>query len=304
MEIPAENSTHNILYPSNNTSTSQKSKRTRTRPRTRRQRPESGNADDGAGTDEPPLSSDPGQLQKDGNRTRRPPRAPRNGEGSNSGQINSAGLETVSSSAPTPNGTVPSFDARPRNKNPRPPNRPKQSDTNSTPTSTSTTGAKDPNTRIRTRGRGAKFNAGLTDPAHASSNTPPTSSTSKYTLPGPTKDDLTSTLIHGLRTPPYQDCPICFNAIRPEQPTWSCSPSATAGDGHENANAQCCWTTFHLKCIRSWAGKSVKEIVDAWRARGEERGGEWRCPGCQSKREMVPNGYWFDLNIRLSFSSC
>ncbi|KAG1811846.1 uncharacterized protein BJ212DRAFT_1448349 [Suillus subaureus] len=94
----------------------------------------------------------------------------------------------------------------------------------------------------------------------------------------PLADDLTSTLTHALSTHPYPDCPICFNPIRPEQHTWSCSTS------DPSENLQCCWTTFHLKCIRAWASKSVKDLQDAWRARGEERTGEWRCPGCQAKR--------------------
>lgn len=151
--------------------------------------------------------------------------------------------------------------------------------------------------------RAAKFNAGLTDAS--TEETQPTASKSErsYTYKGatPKAGSLTATLIHGLKTPPYSDCPICFAAIHPAQPTWSCSPSQSfhipdenghSEEGKEEASAQCCWTTFHLKCIRSWAGKSVKDIVDAWRARGEERGGEWRCPGCQTKRTHVPSGYW------------
>ena len=100
-------------------------------------------------------------------------------------------------------------------------------------------------------------------------------------------DNLTSTLIHSLSTPPYSDCPICFNAIHPAQPTWSCSPSSDKLD----VTAQCCWTTFHLKCVRSWASKSVREVADARLARGEEVIGDWRCPGCQLKRDTVPGGY-------------
>ncbi|KAF8872738.1 hypothetical protein BD779DRAFT_1613762 [Infundibulicybe gibba] len=108
----------------------------------------------------------------------------------------------------------------------------------------------------------------------------------------PVPDDLTSTLIHALRTPPYPDCPICFSSIHPSQPVWSCSPSIPVITIGPDVAAQYCWTTFHMKCIRAWAGKSVREVQDAWRARGEERGGEWRCPGCQGKREEVPNDYW------------
>ena len=152
----------------------------------------------------------------------------------------------------------------------------------------------------RTGRRGANFNAGLTEPSSiqgsVNQSSPSIKTTEKYKIPKP--HDLTSTLIHDLSSPPYPDCPICFSAINPFQPTWSCSPnipiSASANDENQrdNENAPCCWTTFHVKCIRSWAVKSVKEVADAWQARGEERRGEWRCPACQTKREIVPSGYW------------
>lgn len=83
---------------------------------------------------------------------------------------------------------------------------------------------------------------------------------------------------------------ICFNPILPGQPSWSCSPK-------EEKDAQLCWNTFHLKCIKPWAEKSVKDTEDAWKARGEERKGEWRCPGCQSKRELVPRKYWWVVDL-------
>jgi len=139
--------------------------------------------------------------------------------------------------------------------------------------------------------RGAKFGGKLTHPESTTETRP----ADKYkTKVGPIGDDLASTLIHALSTPPYPDCPICFSPIHPAQPTWSCSPSSPTVVG-ENEEVQYCWTTFHVKCIRSWASKSVKDVADAWRARGEERNGDWRCPGCQSKREAVPTGYWYIL---------
>ncbi|KAH7882494.1 hypothetical protein F5I97DRAFT_1910820 [Phlebopus sp. FC_14] len=115
--------------------------------------------------------------------------------------------------------------------------------------------------------------------------------------PAPTGDDLTSTLTRVIRTSPFPDCLICFSPIRPEHPTWSCSPSASHddvlfGNGTEDKPpSQCCWTTFHLKCIRSWAEKSMRDLAEAWRSRGEARPGEWRCPGCQAKRLEVPRTY-------------
>ena len=106
----------------------------------------------------------------------------------------------------------------------------------------------------------------------------------------PVGDDLTSTLTHALRTPPFADCSICFSSIRPEQATWSCSPPLGLDDKDVDGS-QCCWNTFHLKCIRAWAEKSVKELEEAWRARGESRPGEWRCPGCRATRQAVPHTY-------------
>jgi transcriptional repressor NF-X1 len=147
------------------------------------------------------------------------------------------------------------------------------------------------------RRKWGKFNAELTDPASSVNLPAPSSQRTidilpSYSIVPPGKSDLATTLIHGLCTPPYSECPICFNAILPTQPTWSCSPSFVARDGKDDANVQCCWATFHFHCVKSWATKSIKEIVDAWRARGEERNGEWRCPACQLKRQSVPSGYW------------
>lgn len=167
--------------------------------------------------------------------------------------------------------------------------------------------------------RAAKFNPNLTTEAQ-----PPTSRevtteekkpSERYRRALPKGDDLTSTLIRTLSSAPYPDCLICFAPIHPAQPTWSCSPlipTAVASDDEKEARdggsrladtAQCCWTTFHLKCIRSWASKSVKDVADAWRARGEERQGNWRCPGCQSKRVTVPNIYWYVFSFLVRISS-
>lgn len=104
----------------------------------------------------------------------------------------------------------------------------------------------------QTSRRGAKFNASLTEPSTEPSSSPiSTKHYNKYQVSNPKGEDLTSTLIHALSTPPYPDCPICFAAIYPAQSTWSCSPSHAThtfdGDSKENENSQCCWTTFHFK---------------------------------------------------------
>ena len=166
--------------------------------------------------------------------------------------------------------------------------------------------------RSKGKGRAARFQRDLTEPSRPAAweaKEEPSSSTSRYHRDLPKADDLTSRLTRELSVRPYADCLICFAAIHPMQPTWSCSPllpiSAATDDedGGKSGNvppraaesAQCCWTTFHLKCIRSWAEKSVRDLEAAWRARGEERKGEWRCPGCQSKRSAIPASYWYVL---------
>ncbi|TRM63412.1 hypothetical protein BD626DRAFT_568818 [Schizophyllum amplum] len=58
------------------------------------------------------------------------------------------------------------------------------------------------------------------------------------------------------------------------QPIWSCSPNLIVITEGE---AQYCWTIFHSKCIRSWASKSVKETTEFWRARTQDKPGDWRC---------------------------
>ncbi|KAF9445356.1 hypothetical protein P691DRAFT_710436 [Macrolepiota fuliginosa MF-IS2] len=144
--------------------------------------------------------------------------------------------------------------------------------------------------------RRAKFQGKLTENDGSSNARSASRPSERYrTKPNTSaSDDLTSRLIRELSFPPYPDCPICFSSIYREQPIWSCSPSISTILPHDaEGPPQYCWTTFHLKCIRSWASKSVKDIEDAWRARGEEgRSGDWRCPGCQAKREVVPKVYW------------
>lgn len=104
-------------------------------------------------------------------------------------------------------------------------------------------------------------------------------------------DDLTSRLIHDLRTPPFLDCAICYNPIRPHQPTWSCSPNTPAIPTEGSQQAQYCWTTLHLKCVRSWASKSIADVRQAYEARGENKPGEWLCIGCRAKRMVEPTLY-------------
>lgn len=97
------------------------------------------------------------------------------------------------------------------------------------------------------RSRKKQFGARLTDNASPAF----TRSPAPHMTPAPisTADmDLTTRLIYSFtHKDDALDCPICFASIHPAQPIWSCSSGGDAS----------CWTTFHLKCIRSWALKSM-----------------------------------------------
>ena len=108
-------------------------------------------------------------------------------------------------------------------------------------------------------------------------------------------DDLTTRLIRDLRTRPYLDCAICYNPIRPHQLSWSCSPNTPIVPTEGSQQAQYCWTTLHLKCVRSWASKSIADSRQAYEARGEYRPGEWLCIGCRAKRTIEPSSYRYTL---------
>jgi len=218
--------------------------------------------------------------------------------------------------ADTPNPLPLSRAKNPRNR--RPPKDtqsqdfvvPNNADNNGASSSTGKPSTRPQNNR---QPRRAKFGANLSND-HESNSPVSSQSNSGYGRihSAFTGDDLVSTLSRGLSTPPFTDCPICFSGIHPAQPTWSCSPSipVVLPEGSSFAEAQYCWTTFHLKCIRSWSEKSYNDVKAAWRARGEpERDGEWRCPvrlldcilsksmltsicqGCQGKRHTLIGGY-------------
>jgi transcriptional repressor NF-X1 len=197
----------------------------------------------------------------------------------------------VSSSSIANDTTRPRASQPPRRRNPTNANTTATTDPNATTATTSQ------NRPLKEGTRRSRFGAGLTQPEPTESTTSHSTSRrnkGKKALPSSQEgDDLISILIRGLSSAPYHDCPICFSAIRPDQAIWSCSPSSPLIQNEEHKPSQYCWTSFHVKCIHSWADKSVKEVAEAWRARGEpDKKGDWRCPGCQAKRDIVPSGYW------------
>ncbi|CAM0140389.1 unnamed protein product [Umbelopsis sp. WA50703] len=81
--------------------------------------------------------------------------------------------------------------------------------------------------------------------------------------------DLLTSLTHGLTTSTYE-CMICWDIVRPGQQTWSCD---------------CCWAVFHLGCVQTWASKSLNEATSNLPVKN------WRCPGCQYTRTVIPKEY-------------
>ena len=72
------------------------------------------------------------------------------------------------------------------------------------------------------------------------------------------------------------ECPICTAAVHRKSQVWS---------------SDCCWTVFHLSCIRKWSqneGSAVRQPRDG---NGEVLARQWRCPGCNTPRDVLPNSF-------------
>lgn len=91
-----------------------------------------------------------------------------------------------------------------------------------------------PKTLPRGGGRRRNINSKLTDDTGGNRqeepNGPSPAAARRPREREPKADNLTNRLIESLKTPPYADCPICFNSIHPAQPIWSCTP-----DTHRSA---------------------------------------------------------------------
>ncbi|KAG8942703.1 FKBP12-associated protein [Tulasnella sp. 424] len=141
-----------------------------------------------------------------------------------------------------------------------------------------------PNAPGQHTSRRQRFGAKLT-----TSETPPAPKVKPSATPITHDMDLTSRLTasfsRSASAEDAPDCPICFNSISPGAPTWSCTPAEWKSQAYsadpvhiESGGANCCWTTFHLKCIKAWASKSVTETRDAGDVLGAKPNGQ----SCQS----------------------
>ncbi|CEP11623.1 hypothetical protein [Parasitella parasitica] len=119
-----------------------------------------------------------------------------------------------------------------------------------------------------------------TDEAHSSSDTAPALSKPQKRVRSrkhqhtpklpPGNHDMATVLAHDLRTSTYE-CMICMDVVKPAHHVWTCD---------------CCWAVFHLQCVQTWAGRSLKDTSSNKMITG------WRCPGCQNSRTVVPKDYF------------
>ena len=65
------------------------------------------------------------------------------------------------------------------------------------------------------------------------------------------------------------ECMVCYTHIRNDQAIWQCV---------------CCFHIFHLSCIKKWAIQPLAKISEL-----DADASKWRCPGCQTILEHMPN---------------
>ena len=75
----------------------------------------------------------------------------------------------------------------------------------------------------------------------------------------------------------FYECPICTNEVQRNSKVWSCHT---------------CWTVFHLTCIKKWSSNEGSSATQQALQDGESpQSRQWRCPGCNLAKNVVPQGY-------------
>ena len=73
------------------------------------------------------------------------------------------------------------------------------------------------------------------------------------------------------------ECPICTSEINKKSRIWSCKT---------------CWTVFHLECIVRWSTNEGSTVAVPLQENGElPPSRQWRCPGCNLPKEILPSQY-------------
>lgn len=86
-----------------------------------------------------------------------------------------------------------------------------------------------------------------------------------------------ATRIHEDISHTIYECAICSNEIGRKSKIWSCNT---------------CWTVFHIGCIKKWSKNEGSAVHRPNQQDSEENiGKQWRCPGCNLPKDVLPSAY-------------
>ncbi|KAK7204833.1 hypothetical protein BZA70DRAFT_185816 [Myxozyma melibiosi] len=87
-------------------------------------------------------------------------------------------------------------------------------------------------------------------------------------------NSLAVSILEDIHSGAYE-CMICINSITRKSKIWTCST---------------CYRVFHIHCIQKW-GKQIKDTAAAAPGADPTVPVAWRCPGCQTARQEIPDKY-------------
>ncbi|KAK9238600.1 hypothetical protein V1525DRAFT_400515 [Lipomyces kononenkoae] len=87
-------------------------------------------------------------------------------------------------------------------------------------------------------------------------------------------NSLSASILQEIHSGAYE-CMICINAVTRKSRIWTCDT---------------CYRVFHINCIQKWAKQLKTTGAENNRSQPFDRQ-PWRCPGCQTSREDIPQRY-------------
>jgi len=92
-----------------------------------------------------------------------------------------------------------------------------------------------------------------------------------------------STRIHREIASGSYECLVCFSNLTRKAKVWNC---------------KCCWTVFHLDCVKKWAKQGLEQTPAA--PIGADFSPTWRCPACNNHEKVVPAAYscWCEKEVQ------
>ena len=74
------------------------------------------------------------------------------------------------------------------------------------------------------------------------------------------------------------ECAICTSEVTRKSKVWSCKT---------------CWMVFHLSCVKTWSKNESSAATQRAGADGDiPPPRQWRCPGCNLPKEVIPSSYY------------